>query len=511
MLRYARVALGGLLILALGLAGFAGPGVQKHRGGVIRVAELAPGGPIGTPWTMPVFGVLAAMPVYETLVWVDAWNRAHPRLAERWEVTPDRKGLILRLRRGVRFHDGTPMDAAAVKFSLDESLKARRLPTYIESVEALDAHTVRLNLSRWDNGIFLALSGSGAFIVSPSNVRRLGPERAQWQPVGTGPFRITRYDPSAHADYVRFAQYWDPPKPYLDRIEIRFFPTEQPLVLQAALLAGQLDIARIRERHILDQLRQTGRFEIVAGLPSRSVLMLIPDSANADSPFADPRVREAVSYALNREALARALEGGAPEPWNQIAVPGSPAVLNDYRGPTYNPSRAKELLAQAGYPNGFSTRLVPAWYLDRDVGVALQQALAQVGIRAELELPQIGRYVEYQRKGWRGLLVHRFGYFPNFNSYVGFYLGDTAAEVWASVKRPEALQKLLEESAGTLTPQRHKLQLLHRLLLQDHTVIPVYTHPGTQVVIRKGIHDTGHLQGATWPWWRPADAWMERR
>jgi len=506
-----KVALGFLLVLSLGLAGIAGPAEQKQRGGVIRIAEPPAGGPIGVPWLMPIFGILPAIPVYETPVFVDAWNRVYPRLAERWEVAPDRKALILRLRRGVLFHDGTEMTAEAVKFNLDHQIEVRRLPSYIQSVDVLDRYTVRLNLSRWDNGIYLALSGSGALIASPTTIRRLGVERAQWQPVGTGPFRITRYDPNAYADFVRFDRYWDRPKPYLDRIELRFFPQAEPLTIQAALLAGQLDVARFADPQIVNQLRQTGRFDVITGPPSRAILMLIPDSANPDSPFADPRVREAVGYALDREGLARVLGAGLGEPWNQIVPPGTPAVLNDYRGTTYNPQRARELLAQAGYPNGFSTRLIVAFYLQRDVGVALQQALQQVGIRAELELPQIGRYVEYQRKGWRGLLVHLYGYFPNINSYIGFYLSDTAAEVWASLKRPEGLQKLLEESAGTLTPQRHKLQQLHRMLLQDHTVIPVYTHPGAAVVVRKGIRDTGHLQGATWPFWKPAEAWISRQ
>jgi peptide/nickel transport system substrate-binding protein len=165
---------------------------------------------------MPIFGILPAIPVYETPVFVDAWNRVYPRLAERWEVAPDRKALILRLRRGVLFHDGTEMTAEAVKFNLDHQIEVRRLPSYIQSVDVLDRYTVRLNLSRWDNGIYLALSGSGALIASPTTIRRLGVERAQWQPVGTGPFRITRYDPNAYADFVRFDRYWDRPKPYLD-------------------------------------------------------------------------------------------------------------------------------------------------------------------------------------------------------------------------------------------------------------------------------------------------------
>lgn len=501
------------LSLAVGLyAGApssAGPAEGKQRGGVLRVAEPPAGGPIGVPWRMPIFGVLAAIPIYEAPIYVDAWNRVHPWLAERWEVSADRRALTLRFRRGVWFHDSTELTAEVVKFNLDRQIQARRLPSYVKSVDAVDRYTVRLNLESWNNGIYLALSGTAAMIASAANIQRLGEERAQWQPVGTGPFRIVRYDPNARADYVRFGRYWDQPKPYLDRLELRFFAQTEPVTLRAALEAGQLDVVRLPPE-LASDLQRTGRFNVITGPPSRAILMLIPDSTNANSPFANRLVREALGYALDRENLARALGGGFGQPWNQIAPPESPAVIPDYRGPTYNVQRARELLAQAGYPNGFRTKLILAFYLQRDIAAALQEALKQVGIQADLELPQIGRYVEYQRQGWQGLLVHLYGYFPNFNSYITFYLSDTAAEVWASLKRPEGLQKLLDESAGTLTPQRHKLQQLHRMLLQDHTVIPVYTHPGFPVVIRKGVEETGHLQGATWPFWKPAEAWVRR-
>ncbi|MDR7445239.1 MAG: ABC transporter substrate-binding protein [Armatimonadota bacterium] len=508
--------MGGLalgVILAVVLAargigvGLAGPAEQPQRGGVLRVADEPPGGPFGVPWIMPVFGIIAAMPVYETLVWVDAYGRVSPRLAERWEVAPDRKAIVLRLRRGVKFHDGTELTGEAVKFSLEESIKVRRLPAYIKSVDVLDRYTVRVNLEKWDNGVFLALGGSAALIASPATIQRLGQERAQWQPVGTGPFRIVRYDPSSYADYVRFAQYWDRGKPYLDRLEMRFIQDEQ--TRKAALLAHQLDIAGFGDPAIIAELRDTGRFRLITGPPGAGILMIIPDSVNSDSPFADRRVREALAYAVDRDAIARALGRGNWRPWNQIAHPFSPAALQDYPGPSYNPARAKELLAQAGYPNGFRTRVIKAFYLERDIALAVQRYLQEVGIQAELETPEIGRYVEYQRKGWRGVLLHFYGYFPNFNNYIRFYFTNSP-EGFVSMRRPEGLDRLVEESASTLTPQRHKLQQVHRLLLQDYTVIPVFMAMRTYVAWPE-VRDTQHLTKATWPYWEPAKAWKARQ
>ncbi|MDR7602866.1 MAG: ABC transporter substrate-binding protein, partial [Armatimonadota bacterium] len=444
MLRVLAVALVGALLDWSMLVSLAGSAEQPQRGGVLRVAYGPPGGPFGVPWIMPVFGIIPAMPVYETLVWVDAHGRVSPRLAERWEVAPDRKALIFRLRRGVRFHDGTETTAEAVKYSLEESIRVRRLPAYIKSVDVLDRYTVRVNLEKWDNGVYISLGGSAALIASPATIQRLGQERAQWQPVGTGPFRLVRYDPSSYADYVRFAQYWDRGKPYLDRLEMRFIRDVQ--TLKAALLAGQVDLAGFVDPQVIAELRATGRFRAITGPPGSGILMLVPDSVNPDSPFADRRVREALGYAVDRAAIAQALGYGNWEPWDQIAHPNSPAALQDYRGPTYNPARAKELLAQAGYPGGFDTRLVPDPGLSREVSVAVQRYLREVGIRAEIETPERARYAEYQRKGWRGLLLQYFGYFPNFNNYVRFYFTNSP-EGFVSLRRPEGLDRLVEDSA----------------------------------------------------------------
>ncbi|MDR7415917.1 MAG: ABC transporter substrate-binding protein, partial [Armatimonadota bacterium] len=234
-----RLAVAALAAAAVTLGpvvlGFGAPGEQPRRGGVLRVADEAPGGPFGVPWKMPVFGIIPAVPVYETLLWVDARGQVSPKLAVQWEITPDRKGIVFRLRQGVRFHDGSELDADAVKFSLEENLKARRLPPTIQSVDVLDRYTVRVNLSQWNNGIYLSLGGSASLIASLAHLRRLGEDRAQWDPSGTGPFRLTQYDPNAFAMYTRFDRYWDRGKPYLDRLELWFIRSIQ--TLKAAMLA----------------------------------------------------------------------------------------------------------------------------------------------------------------------------------------------------------------------------------------------------------------------------------
>jgi peptide/nickel transport system substrate-binding protein len=480
---------------------FADAAPAPKRGGVLRVVDEAPGSPFGIPWEIVGVSVCAAIPAFESLLWVDRQGRISPRLAERWEVAPDRRSVTLTLRRGIRFHDGTPLDAGAVVYNLQRQMEARRVP--FRSVEAVDDRRVRIHLQEWDNRIWLNLMGTSALMVSPSFLERQGLDRARWEPVGTGPFRFVRYQRDAAVTYRRFVNYWQPGKPYLDGVEMRFIRDLQ--TLRAAFLAGQVDVAGLGPYPAAAEL-------IRQGYPAESffggVVVLVPDSANPDSPLADRRVREAIGYAIDREALAQATLFGLSQGWTQLTVPESRAYLQDHRGPTYNPARARELLAQAGYPNGFETTLIPAPYLDRNIAVALQQYLNAVGIRAQLELPEIGRYTEYQRRGWRGMLIHVFGYFPNFNAHVAFYYTQ-APEGYASMRRPAQLETLFRDSVRTLREERHKVQALHRLLLSDLTVIPLMRY-GRIYVMQKYVRDTKHLRWATWPFWAPEDAWLDR-
>jgi len=481
---------------------FADAAPAPKRGGVLRVVDEAPGSPFGIPWEIVGVSVCAAVPALEPLLWMDRAGRVMPKLAERWEISPDRRTITLSLRRGVKFHDGTDLTAQAVQFNLQKQMERGIIP-YFEAVEAVDRNTVRIRLKGWDNRVLVTLAGTPATVISPAALERLGVERARWHPVGTGPFQLERYERDAYVRYRRFGSYWDRGKPYLDGVEIRFI--RDPQTLKAALLAGQIDVAGLQDLALISELRAAG-FELMAA--DNAILTLIPDSANADSPFADRRVREALSYAIDREAIVRGLGFGLLQPTTQLAFPEQSAYLRDYRGPTYNPARARELLAQAGYPNGFSTRLIPAPFIPRDHVVAIQRYLREVGIHAELEFPEAPRYREYSTRGWRGILVHFLGFFANYNSFVGFYFVNPP-EVWASMARPAALNQVFAESVSTLRPEGYKTQQLHRILLQEHVHVTVWRSPRAYAK-RPQVQGTNHMKWVTWPWWTPGEAWIRR-
>lgn len=306
-------------------------------------------------------------------------------------------------------------------------------------------------------------------------------------------------------EYKRFEGYWDRAKPYLDGVEIRFI--RDPQTLKAAFLNGEIDVFGSGDGQLIQELKQAG-YATFENRKAGGVTVLIPDSANGNSPLADQRVRQAISHAIDREALAEARGFGLMEASYQVVAPGSAAYLEDYQGHRYDPERAKELLAQAGYPNGFATKLIPAPWVDKDTVVAIQRFLANVGIQAEIETPDDARYREYETKGWNGILVQPWGYFPNYNRFIQFYLIG-GPEAYVSLKRPEGLEQKWAESRSTPTEDPQKVQELHRLLLDDVTVIPLTT--GSRVyVAQKYVRDTNHMQAATWPWWTPGEAWLDK-
>lgn len=479
-------------------------GADRQYGGVLRIVEIPPGSPIGVPWEIIGVSICSAMPALEQLVRMDRAGTAQPFLAESYKVASDKKSITFNIRKGVKFHDGTDLNAEAVRFNFQSVLDAKiGAASEWTSIEAVDDYVVRINLKSYDNRIFVSLAGTMGSVISPTYLKKNGVEAARWHPVGTGPFEFVSYERDVATKYKRFNDYWDKGKPYLDGVEIRYMRDIQ--TIKASLLADEIEVFGADGGELIAELVSKGLKEVYE---DNGIVMLFPDSANSDSPFADKQVREAVAYAIDREAIAKARGFGYWQPTNQFAFPEHSAYFKDYIGPTYDPAKAKDLLAKAGYPNGFKTKLIPMPYVvDRDAPIAIQAFLAAVGIQAEVEFPEMSRYRQYQTKGWRGLVMQPWGFFANYNRTIGFYL--YGPEQYISMQRPSELADLLKTSIATVEPETKNLQALHRALIDHQTLIPVYRHT-RNYVFKEKVHDTHHMQYYAWPYWAPAEAWMSK-
>jgi peptide/nickel transport system substrate-binding protein len=484
------------------------PTVQPQYGGVLKIIEInGPKTPFGWPAETVGESVVASIPAIETLVRQYFDGHVEPMLATAWKIAPNKSSITFTLRKNVKFHDGTDLDANAVKFSLEATKAAKAAGTDAwASIDVIDEHTIKVNLSEYQNTLlsrFSSVTTSG--IVSPTAYKTKGADGVRWHPVGTGPFEFVSFERDVRTVYKKFPGYWQKGKPYLDGVEYLYI--KDPMTEASAMLTGEAHILNLETGKIAADLKVEG---LGVFTNPTGVVCLLPDSSNADSPFADKRVREAIEYAIDREAIAKAKGYGFWRAAYQLPPVGTMAYDKNFQGRKYNPEKAKQLLTQAGYKEGIKIKMYPQpWAVDRDVALAIQGYLAKVGITADVEFADQGKFVEYRRGGWKNaLLIHALGLRPNFLQFLTEYLAPTSAD-FPSVKKPAGEEALLKDGLSTLNPEIPRIQKLLKLLYDDTTVIPI--HDAVRAcVFQKNVHDTGHLKLATWPFWTPEQAWLSK-
>jgi ABC-type transport system substrate-binding protein len=346
--RLRRVVLIGLAIVCVGAAG--GWAEQPKSGGVLRVAFEA-----------DITGLDPAVPglqnyyvnqnLFNTLVTLDENLGFVPDLAESWEVQEQGKVYLFRLRRGVKFHDGTDFDAAAVKWNLDRIMADEKAPAHrffanVESSEALDAHTLKITM-RYPTATLLpalATNGTGLHIISPTSEKTWGKDVLR-HPSGTGPFRFVSWEQNARIVLERNPNYFKPGLPYLEGLEYRVM--KEGVTRAAALRAGEVDFVNWTPREMLERLSKDTKIRLLQG-PEAS--HLYTNFTVSRKPFDDPRVRQAlIGYGLNRPAITKAAMLGYATPSVSFVSPGAKGYLDLSERYPYNPERAKALLKEAGF------------------------------------------------------------------------------------------------------------------------------------------------------------------
>jgi peptide/nickel transport system substrate-binding protein len=315
---------------------------------------------------------------YDRLVHLDPEAQPVPGLAERWEFSDDGLELTFHLRQGVTFHDGTPFDAEAVKANLDRALTlegsiAANDLSAIESVEVVDPATVRVLLGRPDAALISILSDRHGAMVCPSAFD--DPDLPR-EPCGAGMYRLVDYAPGDRMIFERFEDYWDPEAAGAARIE--FLLIGDATARLNALRTGEIDVATLEPRQIQEAEQLGLTVDTRTTVVYQQMYM-----ARARAPFDDARVRQALNYAVDRQSLVEAIEFGYGEPNSQIFPEGywafNEELGTDYY--TYDPERARELLADAGYPDGFSFEmLLPTPGTPPALAEALQAQFGAVGI-----------------------------------------------------------------------------------------------------------------------------------
>lgn len=428
-----------------------------------------------------------------------------PWLAKAYQVAPDKKSVTLTLQQGVKFHDGSDFNAQAVKFNLDAYITAKSSAAATwTSIDVVDNYTVRINIKEYRNTTMVDIGG--ILQVSPTAYQKNGLDWIRWNPVGTGPFKFIKYDRDVVLKVEKFPDYWQKGKPYLDGIEVIYIADF--LTAQISYKAGYLDVFTSENSKMSYDLKNQGYFYGTQLPQCAGTLTLVPDSGNADSPLSNKLVRQAIEYAIDRETICKGLGYGFTTPLYQVAPPEATiAYVPDLPARKYDIARAKQLLAEAGYPNGFKTRIIAdPRTTTKDTIVAIQSNLNAAGIQTELEFPENAKYTEYRYNGWKnGMLCQLIS---NFSTYTRWYSFYWMGNQFPSVKFPDEFKALAQEALATEQMDKDKVQKITKMIYDESTLIPINVQVGAWF-FSKGLHDHG-IFTAHHSYWSPSTAWLEK-
>lgn len=364
------------------------------KGGTLTVCQPAePPGLDPTANTEAAVDRVVYANIYEGLVKVNSSGGFLPGLANGWEVSADGLTYTFTIRKGVVFHNDEPFTANVAKWNLERAADPQNgniHPEYFQGIETIDVkeeNTLVIRLKSVD-ALFIAHLAEGDAVMLPMK----GYENAKSNPIGTGPFRFEKWVRGDRVEMVRFDGYWNPLMPYLDKVIFRFI--SDPAAQIAALKAGDIDvIGYIAAPESAMMLETDKRFKVFAGTTTGEVIM---STNNLAPPFDNKLVRQAMAHAIDRQAVITLVMFGYGTPIGSHWSPATP-YYKDLTGRfPYDPDKAKTLLKEAGYPDGFKATIkLPAIYsYSKRAGEVMADMLSKVGIDLTIEIVEWGQWID---------------------------------------------------------------------------------------------------------------------
>ncbi|MFC1891678.1 ABC transporter substrate-binding protein [Thermodesulfobacteriota bacterium] len=468
-----KVYLNVLLILLTGGLVFGGlvqPGMAEDKpkyGGKLILNFFRPVSRIGVPLNVRHSDQWYANHAIDKLIQSseEVAGAVVPQLAINWELAPDKLSYTFKLRKGVKFHDGTDFNAQAVKWNLDKVIVASRPQlSKLTSIEVIDDYTVKFNLSSWDNQILNEFNSDVGLIISPASFEKNGEEWANVNPIGTGAWVKDKLRRNTMISYKKNENYWEKGVPYMD--ELVYYHIPDAMTASAAFKKGELDILYSTDSITASELQAVGKYIVQTNPgPSTGIVM---NTKDPNSIWYDKRMRYALEYAINKEELTRVVGRGFSRPSYEIVkaiyeAGGKPGTtLREY-----NPEKARQLMREAGYPDGVKVK----WTVNADGGqdgnVALLGYFAEVGINIEFVKvrgatlnqmsfePPLGS--DLRSEAQRGGAANPLGGVKNALSETSIY--------FPGLKRPDGFQELVEkalliEDAKEVMPYLEKMEKL---------------------------------------------------
>lgn len=399
-----------------------------------------------------------------------------PQLATSWE-TPNDTTLILHLRRGVAFTNGEPFNAQVVKFSWQWStrpeMRNKQYYAQISNVEIIDNYTARITLKE-AQPLLLQTAAFHWYMYPPRYAQEVGPQKFGQAPIGTGPFVLQEWVKGDHLTFKANPKYYEPGRPGVETVIYRPVPEGSSRI--AALQTGQVDIARGVPVEFVSPLMRARGIKVVKALSTRTYYVMFNNlGPGKGTPIENQKVRQAMNYAVNRQAIIYAV------------LDGQALLNNAYFGqnmfgydPTlkplpYDPVKAKRLLTEAGYPNGFKmTMTCPdgAYVKVREICQAITGYLNNVGVAVDLQMLESNRFWDLESKKQMPLYFDGYGSrFLDPNAQIwGAFVPDSVpgGSEWANWYDPKLVQ-LYNQQAHTIDRET-RLRVLHEMAryMQDN-------------------------------------------
>ena len=471
-----RVLVLTLAALLLALAGAPGIGLAAPEGQItwgVHVS-LAPTwfDPAETPGMITPFMVLYAL--HDAMVKPMPGQPAAPSLAESWSVSKDGLTYEFILRKGSRFHNGEPVTAEDVKFSFERyrGAAARTLKERVAVVETPDPARIRFRMKQpWPDFLTFYASASGAgWIVPKKYVEKVGDEAFKKAPVGAGPYKFVSFTPGVELVLEAFDQYWRKP-PSVKRLVFRVISEESTRL--AALKRGEVDIVYSVRGELAEELQRTPGLTLKPAVIQGTFWLYFPDQWDSKSPWHDRRVRLAASLALDRPTINQALTLGHSRLTGNI-IPSTFDFFWQPPAPVYSAARAKQLLAEAGYPSGFDAG---EFFCDgsyANLAEAVGNNLQAVGIRAKLRpLERAAFFAAYGEKKLKNIIQGSSGAFGNAATRLeGFVV---SGGTYSYGGYPD-IDGLFQEQAAELDRKRREaiLHKMQQLVLEKAMYAPIW-------------------------------------
>lgn len=482
---------------------------KPQYGGIIKM--IYAGGPqvLGYYPEMGPGDHAAGFPALECMMEMNEERKVVPFLAESIDIDDKKLTMTFKIRKGIKFHDGSDLNAEVVawNYQLLKDTKKLQFHEMIKRIEIVDDYTMVLHLTGYNNQ--LEYSFGWVAILSKAAYESKGKEWCRTHIVGTGPFQQVEWKRDVHLKWKKFDGYWQKGRPYLDGIEVIYIP--DPVTASAMIQAGQADmwITGVSAKY-QKELEEKGfiRKAYWSGIPG----ILTPNTKNPDGPMANLKVREAVEYAIDKAEIAKTIGFGYYTPLKMMHPEGEWAYDPDWPGRPYNPEKAKKLLAEAGYPKGLKIKLLafPAFGGGATAAEAIQAYLGDVGIQVDLDLADIGRYFGSMfGSGWDDLLLGFCGIDYNSLGTIQSWYGHSPRTQMASYKQTDKIIALSKESISYKNENdiKDSCRKIALELSEQALIIPLWNIPGAYIMqpwVHTNYMEMGFVR------WKMFDMWMEK-